>query len=161
MNKTVAIVGAVLVLALAVGGFWYMKSSQKDTDMDGDDMMMTNEKMMSATPTMGMTMTTEESSSSSDMMMGEGKEIVVSGSNFAFAPSEIKVKKGEKVMITFKNTGGFHDFVIDEFDVRTNQIKDGEEESVEFTADKAGTFEYYCSVGQHRQMGMKGKLIVE
>jgi plastocyanin len=28
-------------------------------------------------------------------------------------------------------------------------------------ADKKGTFEYYCSVGQHRALGMKGKLVVE
>ncbi len=32
---------------------------------------------------------------------------------------------------------------------------------VEFTADKKGTFEYYCSVGEHRVNGMKGKFIVE
>ena len=32
---------------------------------------------------------------------------------------------------------------------------------VEFTVDKTGTFEYYCSVGQHRANGMVGNLIVE
>ena len=54
-----------------------------------------------------------------------------------------------------------HDFMIDEFEVATNQIGDGEEEEMEFVADKIGTFEYYCSVGNHRAQGMKGKLIVE
>jgi len=33
--------------------------------------------------------------------------------------------------------------------------------SVEFVADQEGAFEYYCSVGNHRQQGMKGTLIVE
>ena len=32
---------------------------------------------------------------------------------------------------------------------------------VEFVASIAGTFEYYCSVGEHRAKGMKGNLIVE
>jgi nitrosocyanin len=70
------------------------------------------------------------------------------------------VKKGETVRITFVNKDGFHDFVLDEFGVKTEQIKGGTQEVVEFVADKAGTFEYYCSVGQHRQMGMKGTLTV-
>src|SRR3990167_9256749 len=37
----------------------------------------------------------------------------------------------------------------------------GQSASVEFTADKAGGFEYYCSVGTHRAMGMVGAFIVE
>ena len=84
----------------------------------------------------------------------------VTGSNFAFAPSAMTVKKGDNVVITFKNGDGFHDFVIDELNVRTAQIQDGAQETVTFVADKAGTFEYYCSVGQHRAMGMKGTLTV-
>jgi len=56
---------------------------------------------------------------------------------------------------------GFHDFVIDEFNVRTPQLKNPGTASVTFTADKVGTFEYYCSVGQHRVNGMVGKLIVK
>ena len=73
----------------------------------------------------------------------------------------MKVKKGDTVKIIFKNSEGFHDLVIDEFDVATNQIGAEEEDEVEFVADKAGTYEYYCSVGQHRKNGMVGKLVVE
>jgi len=32
---------------------------------------------------------------------------------------------------------------------------------VTFVADKAGEYEFYCSVGQHRANGMVGKLIVK
>lgn len=92
---------------------------------------------------------------------GEVKEFVVEGSPFKFAPKEMRVKKGDTVRVTFKNMQGTHDFVIDELDVRVNQIGEGEEEEVEFVADKAGTFEYYCSVGNHRAQGMVGKLVVE
>jgi len=89
------------------------------------------------------------------------KEFVVTGQNFSFSPSTLTVKKGDRVKITFKNSQGFHDFRIDELKVATNQIKTDEEASVEFVADKVGSFEYYCSVGSHRAMGMKGTLMVE
>jgi len=92
---------------------------------------------------------------------GEVKEFTVVGTNFAFEPSLITVKKGDKVKITFTNTQGFHDFVVDEFGAATKQFQSPGTEVLEFVADKTGTFEYYCSVGSHRQMGMKGTLKVE
>lgn len=89
------------------------------------------------------------------------KEFTISGKNFSFAPSTIIVQKGDKVKITFKNENGFHDFVIDGYGVATKQTQSPTMEVLEFTADKAGSFEYYCSVGSHRQMGMKGTFIVK
>ncbi len=87
--------------------------------------------------------------------------IMVSGKNFEFDVKEIRVKKGEKITIHFESADGFHDLVIDEFAVRTEKLKTGGMQMVTFVADKAGTFEYYCSVGSHRASGMVGKLIVE
>lgn len=108
----------------------------------------------------------EESATTTDELQGEVSEpeeavISVSGKKFAFTPAEIRVKQGQKVKINFTNTEGFHDLVIDEFNVRTPQINAGASAAVEFTADKAGTFSYYCSVANHRELGMEGKLIVE
>ena len=54
-----------------------------------------------------------------------------------------------------------HNFVIDAFNVKSNTIGSGETTTVSFTPDKTGTFEFYCSIGSHKQMGMKGNLIVE
>lgn len=88
------------------------------------------------------------------------KTIEVIGQNFSFAPVIISVKKGDKVTVNFKSAEGFHDFVIDEFNVKTETIGTGKTATVSFTADKAGTFEYYCSVGNHRATGMKGTLTV-
>lgn len=89
------------------------------------------------------------------------KTFNVTGENFKFNPSQITVKKGEKVKINLTSIGGFHDFVIDEFNTRTAQINSGQSSTVEFTANKTGAFEFYCSVGNHRAMGMVGKLIVQ
>lgn len=89
------------------------------------------------------------------------KEFTVSAKNFDFSPSTITVNKGDRVKIIFKNSEGFHDFKIDEYQVATSQLRAPGEEILEFTANKAGNFEFYCSVGTHRQMGMKGTLVVK
>ena len=81
--------------------------------------------------------------------------------NFTFSVTEIRAKKGQKVTVAITNKEGVHDFNLDEFKIKTGMIAAGATKRVEFVADKVGTFEYYCSVGNHRQMGMKGKLIVE
>ncbi|MEN9328543.1 MAG: hypothetical protein RI947_1351 [Candidatus Parcubacteria bacterium] len=143
MNKTVTIVVVLAVLAVA-GGAIYMNSAKTAPQPTNDNTAMQAEPSTTETTAM------------------EGvKEFTVTGSNFSFDTKEIKVKKGDTVKVTFKNADGMHDFIIDEFNVKTKQIKGGEEETVEFVADQTGTFEYYCSVGQHRQNGMVGKLIVQ
>ena len=48
----------------------------------------------------------------------------------------------------------------EESEPATKVIKTGETDTVEFIVDKAGTFEFYCSVGEHRNMGMVGALTV-
>lgn len=89
------------------------------------------------------------------------KVFALSGINFSFDVSEIKVKKGDKVTINFTSADGFHDVVIDEFSAKTERVRTGGTSSMTFIADKTGTFEYYCSVGSHRMNGMVGKLVVE
>lgn len=96
-------------------------------------------------------------------MMGKGelRTIDITAKSFEFSQKEIRVKKGDRVHINFKSKDGLHDWVVDEFNAATGRVQTGGTASVEFTADKAGTFEYYCSVGDHRTRGMKGMLIVE
>ncbi len=89
------------------------------------------------------------------------KTFDISAKPFEFSVKEIRVKKGDKVRINLTVTQGMHDWVVDEFNAKTDIIQTGKSASVEFTADKTGTFEYYCSVPTHRQQGMVGKLIVE
>ena len=105
----------------------------------------------------------QEASTSDGMIKNNENKVVINveGKNFSFSPNSIKVKKGDIVTINFKSVGGFHDFVIDDFNVATKQVQTGEESSVTFIADKDGDFEFYCSVGKHREMGMVGTLVVE
>jgi len=88
------------------------------------------------------------------------KEFSVEAIPFLFTPSVMSVNKGDTVKITVKNVNGTHDLKIDEFNASTRLLKSGEEQTITFVADKVGTFEYYCSVGTHRAMGMVGILTV-
>lgn len=105
--------------------------------------------------------------SNSDNLAGNSIKIIsITGDHLRFfidgvENPEIKVKLGDRVKVEFKSTEGFHDWVIDEFGAATQKVNAGGSSSVEFIADERGTFEYYCSVGQHRANGMKGKFIVE
>ncbi|MGA3327767.1 MAG: cupredoxin domain-containing protein [Terriglobia bacterium] len=88
-------------------------------------------------------------------------EFTMTAKNYEFDPGVITVKKGEKVRLIITATDCDHDFKLDVFDI--NQVlKKGDPETIEFTASKAGRFEFKCSVycGKgHRSM--KGKLVVE
>lgn len=153
MNKTIVI--AVVILIVLGGGIFVAAKLGKKAVNEVQE-------HTTATPTQAMQIKSETSGTPSGAMQeGTVKEFTVEGSNFKFVPAEMTVNKGDTVKITFKNSGGFHDFVIDEFNVKTKQISGGNSESVEFVADKVGSFEYYCSVGKHRQMGMKGTLTVK
>ena len=178
MNKNL-IIGLVLVLVLGASAYFYTNRSNPASDsmespamssnpgQDGNDMVVSSDSMQSAQDTKGdnkdgfqADIGANASAGTQAKMDEKQKVFTVTGSNFKFEPASLTVKKGDKVKIVFKNTGGFHDFKIDEFKVATKQIQGGSEETVEFIANKAGSFEYYCSVGKHRQMGMKGTLVV-
>jgi nitrite reductase (NO-forming) len=77
-----------------------------------------------------------------------------------FSLKEISVSKGDKVRIKVTNTKGTHDFNIDEYGIK-QATPLNQETVIEFTADKVGTFEYYCSMPGHRAGGQVGKLIVK
>ncbi len=84
--------------------------------------------------------------------------ITMRSGNMFFEPAAITAKKGETITINFENSG-MHTFVIDELGVNVD-LKGKKQGSIIFTPDKAGTFEFYCDVGDHRAAGMKGTLTV-
>jgi len=85
----------------------------------------------------------------------------VTGGNYWFNSESITVKEGDTVTINFVSEEGFHDWVVDEFEAATERVSSGGQTSVTFMASAAGSYEYYCSVGNHRAQGMVGTLIVE
>ncbi|MGH7203402.1 MAG: cupredoxin domain-containing protein [Candidatus Levyibacteriota bacterium] len=155
-----ALVIVIVLIILAGGGYYYYQSQHRTAPamQQTENPAMQENNSMKAAPT--------TSSSSNGAMMKEHadssvKQFTVEGKNFSMTPNTLSVNKGDKVEITFKNTGGMHDFVLDEFNAKTKVLQDGQEATVSFTADKAGSFQYYCSVGNHRAMGMFGTLTVK
>ena len=141
----------ILILLLLVGIFLFARPS------NGPE----TSSVSTPTPTPISTNSPQTTPTATQSPQSSVKEFIVTGSLFKFDVKEIKAKKGDRVRITFKNVEGVHDWVIDEFNARTKQLQAGQQETIEFVADKIGQFQYYCSVGTHRQMGMWGSLIVE
>ncbi len=91
----------------------------------------------------------------------EVKEVEVRSRGLAYDVEEIRVNLGDTVRVTYINGGGRHDWVLDEFEgAQTSIIAGGRQETIEFVADQAGTFEFYCSVPGHRAAGMVGRFVV-
>ena len=166
---------AVVVIAAIGGGYYWYTQSQTD-NMQGTDnsaMQQDNSAMPAAAGVASGDSDTSANPSGTPEASGSTgtagnatadtsatKEFSVTNSGFIFSPKTITVKKGDHVKITYTNGGGTHNFIIDGYGVGTKIIKTGESDSIEFTADKTGTFESFCSVGNHRAMGMVGKFIV-
>ncbi|MBI5135456.1 cupredoxin domain-containing protein [Candidatus Uhrbacteria bacterium] len=95
-----------------------------------------------------------------DVLAGAAATLTLSmdSGNFFYKPDNFKAKVNQPVTVNFINSG-FHTFTIDALGV--NQTITGTTGSVTFTPTKKGTFEFYCAIGNHKAMGMKGTLVVE
>jgi cytochrome c oxidase subunit 2 len=88
-------------------------------------------------------------------------EIKISAKKYEYSPSEIRVKQGEHVRLLITATDRKHGFEIKDLGIKTDLLK-GKETVVEFTAEKAGTYQIkcssFCGLGHG---GMRAKLVVE
>mgnify|MGYP000734074002 CR=1 FL=1 len=150
MNKT--LITWVIIVLLVIGGIMIVKNTG-----DESSRVEIDSGAQSAAPGVNTEIVPPVSTSTPVIV----KAFTVNGSNFSFTPSTMTVNKGDTVRITFVNQNGMHDWRLDEFNANTSVIQGGQSETIEFVADKTGSFEYYCSVGQHRQNGMKGTLVVQ
>jgi len=159
-NATIAVI--VIVLLVLLGGVYFFTQRSLDNRGLATTTPTTTIPGLNgtATGTTGGTSTATSTGTTTATTQGAVKQFTVTAKNFTFAPATLTVNRGDRVRITLQNNEGFHDLVIDEFNARTKQIQGVSQDTVEFVADKSGSFEYYCSVGQHRQMGMVGTLIV-
>lgn len=125
----------------------------EDTDNDDDDMI---DNTASVTP----------ADNGTDMEIdADALQVVVNASNFKYEPNVMEAKPGQTVVVTLDVTEGFHDFVIDGIEgAKTTQMNAGSTETITFVvptdAAAGDSYEFYCSVGEHRQMGMVGTLKV-
>ncbi|MBI2676099.1 MAG: cupredoxin domain-containing protein [Candidatus Aenigmarchaeota archaeon] len=93
------------------------------------------------------------------------REFKVTAKNWAFEPDTLEAVKGDRVRITITSLddgiGSGHGFALPDFNVN-KAFKKGETVQVEFVADKAGEFRFFCSVFCGSGHGtMAGKLVVK
>lgn len=171
-SNTNLMAGIAMIVLIAVGVTAYVmynKDTTRQEPIPQEQPQTTNQttniqnNSTITFPTSSDTMppSTSESEMAQPTAMMNAKTFTVEAEEFSFSAKEIRVKKGDVVTINFVNKEGMHDWVLDEFAAKTKQIGANQTDTVTFVASQVGTFEYYCSVGQHRQMGMKGNLIVE
>ena len=142
MGKVLAI-GVVAIVAI-VGYMFWSGNEPKAVDLN-------TQKMAPKT-------------GSSEAMTGAIKEFTTTAfyddKGVWYSLKEIRVKKGDTVRVKATNTKGMHDFSLDEFGVKA-ELPLNQEVVIDFKADKAGEFTYYCSKPGHKSKGQFGKLIVE
>lgn len=141
MKKIIVII--IVVMLVLVGGYFVWQRSYQ-----------TSTQVATPTPTTPEQITTSTVSTA--------REFIILGTEYGFNPSSIKVKSGEQVKITFKNSGRApHNLVIEGLGIGTKTIGESGTDTVEFTAPASGTYPIFCSIPGHRADGMKGQLIVE
>ena len=91
---------------------------------------------------------------------GEIKEFKMMAKQFKFSPEKIEVNKGDKVRLIVASADVPHGISIPEYGIN-ERLNPGEPVTIEFTADKQGTFTAFCSVFCGSGHGnMKGQIIV-
>lgn len=87
-------------------------------------------------------------------------EIEVTAKQWEFIPNPIRVNLGDRVRLKITSVDVSHGFALPDFGV-SQRLSPGRTETVEFTADKAGSFTFFCNVvcgsGHSR---MRGTLVV-
>jgi nitrite reductase (NO-forming) len=167
--------GIVVVVLIVILGWWFYNRNAAEVEIEPDlleeatPLMDDEPQAPSVSPSAfpspipsPVTSPVVSGSPAASPAAGQVKSFTVAAANFSFTPKEIRVKTGDTVRITLTNNSTMpHDWKVDAFSAATKVITNGQTDTIEFVANKAGTYEYYCSVGQHRQQGMVGSLIVE
>ena len=88
------------------------------------------------------------------------REFDVTASNYRFTPNRVEVKQDELVKLTVRSTDVAYSLTIDEYRV-SKRVPAGGEVTIEFRADRTGTFNFYSSLkSDSRHEGMKGDFVV-
>ncbi len=95
---------------------------------------------------------------------GGGGKITVEMGEYFYKPETITVSAGQSVTLTLKNVGTLqHNFHCDQINPATSPMVDpGKSVDFTFTApSQAGTYDFWCTVPGHQELGMVGKLEVK
>jgi len=92
----------------------------------------------------------------------DGQVIDLTGAHGTWSRGTIRVKQGEKVRLRLTSNDVVHGFALKAYGIEVDEVYPGKVKTIEFVADKPGTFLFACTVicsFNHRHM--EGELIVE
>ena len=91
-----------------------------------------------------------------------GNAITITASDFKYEPAQFTFQQGQTYEITFVNDGpSTHDITIDDLGMNSGVINPGDSVTFEFTPEQAGSFEAYCTVPGHKDLGMVANVTVQ
>ena len=76
---------------------------------------------------------------------GQVKEFTMTAQRYSFTPGDLTVNKGDTVILHITSIDVNHGIAIPQFGV-SQELPVGQEETVKFIADKAGTYTFFCNV---------------
>ena len=93
---------------------------------------------------------------------GGGESVSLSEVDFKIDPSSVDVKAGEVTFDVTNDGATTHALEVEGNGVEEESDDIAPGESTQLTVDlsKAGNYEMYCPIGNHRQMGMEGEITV-
>lgn len=96
-----------------------------------------------------------------ESVQGSVKSFTMTAKQWEFDPSTITVNQGDKVKLVITSVDVAHGISIPDFNVSTF-LSPGRATEIEFVADKAGTYSFFCNVSCGVGHGnMRGTLIVQ
>jgi len=163
MSKTLLWVIVIGILVALVGGFFLFSSPDDSNVNEGISVVDTSNSQATQETDDGSatdTSTTDSSTSQDTVPVQETKEFDITAKQWTFSPNPITVNQGDKVILNIHSIDVSHGFVLSAFGI-SERLSPGNTVKVEFTADKKGSFSFFCNVvcGTGHS-GMNGILIV-
>jgi len=92
-----------------------------------------------------------------------GGKITIEMGEYYYKPSTITASPGQSVTVTLKNVGSLqHNLYIDAINATSEMVDPGKSADFTFTApSQAGSYDFWCTVAGHKELGMVGKLEVK
>ncbi len=88
------------------------------------------------------------------------KTFTVVASKYTFSPGRIEVMQDDLVKIEFRTADIPHSWTVDAYRI-SKRVNPGQPVTIEFRADKAGTFPFYCNLKiDDGCKAMRGELVV-
>lgn len=150
------VIGVVIIALVLLGGFFLFNSGSNSPSSNGGGIVVDSSKDSQVVEETNDETTTDQTPTSP-----ETKEFNVIAKQWTFLPNTITVNEGDTVILNIESIDVSHGFALPTFGV-SEFLSPGNTVKVEFIADKAGTFSFFCNVSCGvGHSGMRGTLVVQ